>query len=62
MKSPHPLDGIHMSAFARESAKAQMLRAEFISDLVVAGLSKLRSAVGFVTQPKSPKARRALAS
>ena len=62
MKTPHPLDGVYMSAFARENAKAHMLRAEFIADLIVAGFSKLRTAVVFVGRLGSHTARRALAN
>ena len=63
MKTPHPLDGIYMSAFARESAKAHMLRAEFIADLIVSATSKVRAAVALAGQCRnSSKSQRALAN
>ncbi len=63
MKTPHPLDGIYMSAFAREDAKAHMLRAEFIADLIVSAISKVRAAVTLAGQLKSrPNTQRAVAN
>lgn len=57
MKTPHPLDGVYMSMFARERAKAQMLRAEYLVELVAHGASKVRSAVRvlFSSQTDSPR-------
>lgn len=50
MQTPHPLDGVYMSAFARERAKAQMLRAEFFVDLVAHGVSKMRDVIALVVR------------
>ena len=52
-----------MSAFARENAKAQMLRAEFIADLIVAFILKVPcSSCTLVGRLGSHTARRALAN
>lgn len=45
MKTSHPLDSVHMSVVARERAKAQMQRAEFLVELAADAVSKVRSTV-----------------
>ncbi len=58
MQTSHPLDGVHLSAIARERAKAQMQRAEFLVELVAQGVSKIRHVIALVVQGTSDIARR----